>query len=189
MDTDKLRTRIQSYLEDSKKIISEYPQMDEENTKRKLTEPLLKILGWDLVFDAELEYSIKMAKTKGSVDYALSTDSNVSLLVESKGLYKDIDSEDVQQLESYMKLSDVKWGVLTDGENIRIYRLQYKNNESKIQKIRELELDELEQNIGALKLVSREFIESGRSNEVADRRLSIQESKKTLENNREDGRR
>jgi hypothetical protein len=50
---------LSEYADRSSGLISDSPQMDEENTKRKIIEPLIELLGWDILSsDVELEYSV-----------------------------------------------------------------------------------------------------------------------------------
>jgi len=53
---------IDEYVHRCQQLIESSPQMDEENTKVKLVQPFLELLGWDLYStEVSLEYRIPMA--------------------------------------------------------------------------------------------------------------------------------
>jgi len=63
---------IDEYVRRCQQLIEASPQMDEENTKVKLVQPFLELLGWDLYStEVALEYTIPMASGSTHVDYAL----------------------------------------------------------------------------------------------------------------------
>jgi hypothetical protein len=78
---------LSEYVRYAQSIIEKYPQMDEQNTKSKLIEEFLIVLGWNKAFDAELEYSITMGNSSTyHVDYALFGSSSTPVLfIETKG--------------------------------------------------------------------------------------------------------
>lgn len=54
---------VEEYLERSKSLIDSAPQMGEENTKVKLIQPLIELLGWDVYSsEVELEYPIQIGQ-------------------------------------------------------------------------------------------------------------------------------
>jgi len=81
-----LREGLSEYAERSVGLIENSPQMDEENTKRKIIEPLIELLGWDILSsDVELEYSVQMGSGTKKVDYALKREGTPVVFVEAKG--------------------------------------------------------------------------------------------------------
>ena len=81
-----LRDELVEYADRSSALIDDSPQMDEENTKRKVIEPLIELLGWDFLSpEVELEYSIQMGSGTKRVDYALKIDGTPVVFVEAKG--------------------------------------------------------------------------------------------------------
>lgn len=63
---------LEGYVNQSQSLLAASPQMNEQNTRRKIIEPLLKLLGWDMLStDVELEYSVQMGVGTKKVDYAL----------------------------------------------------------------------------------------------------------------------
>lgn len=68
MDQD----RVADYVTRCQQLIETSPQMDEQNTEVRLTQPFLELLGWDLYStEVELEYTVPMASGSTHVNYAL----------------------------------------------------------------------------------------------------------------------
>ena len=81
------KDELADYIERSQSLIDSSPQMDEQNTRRKLIEPLLEILGWNMLSeDVELEYSVQMGVGTKKVDYALMIEGAPVVFVEAKGV-------------------------------------------------------------------------------------------------------
>lgn len=60
---------------------------NEANTKKKIVEPLLEVLGWDLLSnEVRLEQVIRVGTTSGHADYALMLEGKTVVLVEAKAL-------------------------------------------------------------------------------------------------------
>jgi predicted type IV restriction endonuclease len=95
--------------------------MGEEETKSKLITPILRALGWDVEGDDVVqEYSAG----KGSrVDYALKVSQLPALFLEAKPLgWKLAEDKGIDQVLFYAwKKGKVKWAVLTDGDQYRLY--------------------------------------------------------------------
>jgi hypothetical protein len=55
------RKELEDYVERSQSLLESSPRMDEQNTQRKVIEPLLELLGWEMLSpEVELEYSVQM---------------------------------------------------------------------------------------------------------------------------------
>ena len=103
--------------------------MGEENVKIKLVVPILEKLGWDRN-DIDFEHSVVVFEDhKGDtikrVDCYLSKYNSRHLFVEVKGVFKDKNAEKiinaVPKLKEYCINDDVKYGMLTDGINWKLY--------------------------------------------------------------------
>lgn len=78
---DEPENAIKTYIERSQALLEEFPQMGEENTKAKLIQPLLELLGWDVYSaEVELEYPMQIGRGNTRADYALSTRNHRQLL-------------------------------------------------------------------------------------------------------------
>ena len=112
---DVVRKRIQQ-IRDRKEIIGE------QNTKAALIDPLLVALGWDLQEIDEIRREYRRKPQDNPVDYALFLNRTESLFIEAKSLEKDLnDRKWISQNLSYVTVVGVRWCVLTNGDEYRIY--------------------------------------------------------------------
>lgn len=110
-----IRKRIQQ-IRDRREAIGE------QNTKATLVDPLLAALGWDLQEIDEVRREHRRKPQDNPVDYALFLNRNECLLIEAKSLEKDLGERRwVAQNISYAAVAGVKWCVLTNGDEYRIY--------------------------------------------------------------------
>lgn len=96
--------------------------LNEQNTKATLIEPVLRALGWDTedVEEVVREYTGK--RQRKPVDYGLLTRRAPRLLVEAKPLGATLtDNKWANQIMGYASVAGVKWMVLTNGDEYRIY--------------------------------------------------------------------
>jgi len=143
----------------------------EANTKKKIVEPMLEILGWDTRSnEVLLEYPIKIGSTTKYVDYALLLENKPVVLVEAKPLDAMLSNDDSAQVISYGRIEDVQWVVLTNGRKLKIFD----TNEGKTEKeclVTEIDLRKLPAQANDLSLMSRESILTG-DIEAAAKRLA-----------------
>jgi hypothetical protein len=110
-----IRKRIQQ-IRDRKE------QVGEQNTKATLIDPLLSALGWDLQEIDEVRREYRRKPQDNPVDYALFLNRTECLFIEAKSLEKDLgDRKWISQNISYATVVAVKWCVLTNGDEYRIY--------------------------------------------------------------------
>lgn len=123
MKTEKLKKYQDRVKKWQSAIINKDRFSMEQNTIIKFVLPLLEILGWDRLYqEMEFEYRVKGDK-KGRVDIALFTDNSQrpKTFVEVKpicgttsGLTRGT------QLLKYLKRTDVKYGIYTNGKEIKV---------------------------------------------------------------------
>jgi len=110
-----VRDRIQVVLGPGEKL-------GEWSTKAALSEPLLAALGWDGQGLDEVKREYRKDPQDTPVDYALFMERTLCLLVEAKALVRDLsDGKWVPQTLSYATVVGVKWYVLTNGDEYRLY--------------------------------------------------------------------
>jgi predicted type IV restriction endonuclease len=110
-----IRKRIQQ-IRDRKELIGE------QNTKAALIDPLLSAMGWELQEIDEVRREYRRKPQDNPVDYALFLNRTACLLIEAKSLEKDLgDRKWISQNISYAAVVGVKWCVLTNGDEYRIY--------------------------------------------------------------------
>ncbi|MFC6734462.1 type I restriction enzyme HsdR N-terminal domain-containing protein [Haladaptatus sp. DYSN1] len=159
--------------------------MDEQNTKRKIIEPLLELLGWDMLSaDVELEYSVQMGTGTKKVDYALKLEGTPVVFVEAKGCDTPIDGHE-GQLSSYMRQVGVDWGLLTNGRRFRLYRRDHASNRPSEIQLVDFTVDEVTANEHPLRAISYGSIESGESQRIAETIEAVQRAVDSLRDNKE----
>jgi predicted type IV restriction endonuclease len=111
----RVRKRIQTVHERGERI-------GEQDTKAALIEPLLAALGWDLQDLDEVTREYRKDSQDNPVDYALFIVRSPCLFVEAKALGKDLgDRKWLSQTLSYATVVGIKWCVLTNGDEYRLY--------------------------------------------------------------------
>lgn len=178
---------VREYVDRSKSIIEASPQMDEENTRAKLVQPFIELLGWDIYStDVELEYSIQMGTGTKKVDYALLVDSAPKLLVEAKGLDVGLDTRAKDQLKSYLRQElAAEWGIVTDGDTFEILRKSDRNDGGELS-IGTFTLEDIAESPDILDIISRESIASGEANEKIERLREARLARSRLEENKDE---
>jgi len=181
-----LREELSEYAERSPGLIEDSPQMDEENTKRKIIEPLIELLGWDILSsDVELEYSVQMGSGTKKVDYALKREGTPVVFVEAKGCDTPLDQSHENQLKSYMRQVGVDWGLLTNGRNFEIFRRDVSSNRPNEISLAEFPIEDVPNNEDPLKALSQEYIDSGESRQIAEKIEAVQNAVASLRENKE----
>ena len=164
------RDEIAEYVQRCQQLIESSPQMDEENTKVKLVQPFLELLGWDLYStEVSLEYTIPMASGSTHVDYALLVGDSPVVFVEAKPVRSTLTEDEVRQLRSYMRQElDVDWGILTNGKSFEVLTKNRNQNGGEEVSVVQFDLDDLAKSPDVLELLTKESIRSGKSDEVAE---------------------
>ena len=182
-----LREELSDYAERSSGLIEDSPQMDEENTKRKIIEPLIDLLGWEILSsDVELEYSVQMGSGTKKVDYALKREGTPVVFVEAKGCDTPLEQIHENQLKSYMRQVGVDWGLLTNGRNFEIFRRDVSSNRPNEISLAEFSIEDVLDNEHPVKALSRPSIESGESRQIAEKIEAVQNAVASLRKNKED---
>lgn len=179
------RDEINEYVQRCQQLIESSPQMDEENTKVKLVQPFLELLGWDLYStEVALEYTIPMASGSTHVDYALLVGDSSVAFVEAKPVRSTLTDNEVRQLRSYMRQElDVDWGILTNGKSFEVLtKNRYQNGGEEVSVV-QFDLDDLAENPDVLGLLTKESIRSGKSDEIAEQVAQTNRAVRQLEEN------
>ena len=179
------RDEIDEYVQRCQQLIESSPQMDEENTKVKLVQPFLELLGWDLYStEVALEYTIPMASGSTHVDYSLLVGDSPVVFVEAKPVRSVLTEDEVQQLRSYMRQElDVDWGILTNGRSFEVLTKNRHRNGGEEVSVIQFDLDDLAENPGVLELLTKESIRSGKSDEVAEQVAQTNRAIRNLQEN------
>jgi hypothetical protein len=94
----------------------------EQNTKVGLIAPILRSLGWNVEDLREVHLEYKRRPADKPVDYALMLNAAPRLFVEAKALDENLeDHRWANQIMGYAMVAGVRWVVLTNGDEYRIY--------------------------------------------------------------------
>ncbi|WP_261555907.1 restriction endonuclease [Frankia tisae] len=97
-------------------------RIGEQNTKASLIEPVIEALGWDIHDLDEVNREYRFGPSANPVDYALLLLRRPRLFIEAKGLGEDLSQlRWATQVLSYATSAGVRWVVLTNGDEWRIY--------------------------------------------------------------------
>lgn len=177
---------VAAYVERSEPLIESSPQMDEQNTKAKLIRPLIELLGWDVYSsEVELEYSMQIGRGNTRADYALILEGTPVVFIEAKGCDSTLTDSDRKQLASYMRQTGVDWGLLTNGSTFEILKRRTDSNLPEEILLGTFSLTELTENRELLELLSKELVESGEANSIAERMETTRNAIQTLRSEKE----
>lgn len=178
---------ISEYKDRSLSLIDDSPQMDEQNTRRKIIEPLIGILGWDILSSGvELEYSVRMGAGTKKADYALIMEETPVVFVEAKGVDTTITEGHTDQLTSYMRQVGVELGMISNGREFEIFRRDLSSHRPNENSLGKFSLEEIEQNVNLLKALSKASIEKGEHQQIADKIESVQKAIRELRQNKDE---
>lgn len=176
---------VRSYVEQSRSVLEASPQMNEENTKARLVQPFIELLGWDIYStEVEREYPVQIATRRTKVDYALLVGGTPVVFIEAKSSGSTLSPDDVDQLRSYLRQElDVEWGLATNGRSFEVLSKNGGVGNREEVSIATFDLDELRENPELLGIIAKNSIESGRSDEIAERIARTNQSIRHLSEN------
>ena len=133
----------------------------EANTKKRIIEPMLEMLGWDFLGnEVQLEYPIRVGTSSVHVDYAIYLEGKPIILVEAKPFDAALTTDCASQIISYGRVEDIRWAVLTNGKAVKIFDTKAGKTEKECL-VAEIDLRNLPTNSVELSLISRESIITG----------------------------
>lgn len=97
-------------------------ELNEQNTKTALIDPVLRALAWNVGDLEQVQQEYKRKPRDKPVDYALLLLRTPRLFVEAKALGQNLsDRKWANQIMGYATVAGVKWVILTNGDEYRIY--------------------------------------------------------------------
>ncbi len=145
-------------------------QLNEEDTKNSLIDPVLEALGWNIRDRDQVHHEFKPTPRDKPVDYALKILCEPKLLIEAKRLGAKLgDYKGIIQMLTYTTAADVEWCVLSDGDEYRFYKAMArgKPEEKEFCRVRLSDANE-DDAVNALALLSRSNL-TGRLSEIEER--------------------
>jgi hypothetical protein len=177
-DISKLKTIIEHF---SKSDLTS----NESNTKKRIIEPLLEILGWDFFSnEIRLEHPVGIGTSKTYVDYALMIEGKTVVFIEAKSFDTELSETYSSQIISYGKVDDVRWAALTNGKVIKIFDTNAGKSEKECL-IGEVTFEKLPHNLEELLLLHRDSILTGEIELAVERLTTTRASIKILEQKRD----
>lgn len=156
----KIEDRIKTYVNETSKLISEFPNISEADTISTITEPLLEILGWRILDlnEVQRQYPVKGRKGTEYVDLALKLSGKPKVFVEVKAIGTTLDESAELQVINYAFNEGVDWCVLTNGREIRVYGA-FLGRTTEQRLLFRLAIEEYVKNLDRLMLISKENIQ------------------------------
>jgi len=177
---------VREFVDEAQSLLEASPQMDEEATKFRLIVPFIELLGWDTrSTEVEPEHTVRIATRKTKIDFALLLGDTPVVFIETKPARSPLDEDSVEQLRSYMRQElDVDWGVVTNGKSFEVLTKGDDGRQKEISLI-QFELDDLRERPDLLEILSKESIQSGKSDEIATQIAQAGEAILHLQENKE----
>ena len=172
---------VRDYVEHAQSIIDDAPQMDEANTKAAVLRDFLDLLGWEIPTNTQLEYSVKVGTRSYKVDYALLLEGAPVAFFEAKGVDTALSSDHREQLATYMKNENVNWGILSNGEQYQFLRREVVDTNVSVEVLTEADLQQLPEKLTILRAFTKDAIEAGDSEKIANRIEELKTARTTLE--------
>ncbi len=142
---------LMSRISDIQKRIVDHRDvlLTEEATKTALIMPFLQALGYDVFNPSELipEYSADVGTKKGEkVDYAININGKITILIECKPVFSELNINHASQLFRYFSVTDSKIALLTNGVHFNFYSDLEEQNKMDKKPFFSLNLETLKQN-------------------------------------------
>lgn len=126
-----------------------------------------------------------MATGKTKVDFALQLGDTPVVFVEAKPARSSLDEDSVEQLRSYMRQElEVDWGVVTNGKSFEVLTKGDNGKKEEISLI-QFKLDDLKERPDLLEILSKESIQSGKSDKIATQIAQAGEAILHIQQNKE----
>jgi hypothetical protein len=180
------RDAVGEYVEQSDAVLESSPQMDEANTKAAVLRDFLTLLDWQIPQNTQLEYSVEAFGQTYKVDYALILDGTPVAFLEAKGADTALTDDHEDQLSSYMTNKNVTYGILTNGKQYRFFQRRVDASNVDVQKVGDVDLEDLRNRLAVLKAYEKDAIASGESGKILGRINELREARRTLKTDKDD---
>lgn len=184
--TDTVIHKVNDFVRSIKEFARTDMISSEANTKKKIVEPLLELLGWDLRSnEVRLEYPVRIGTKPNYVDYALILEGKPVVLVEAKAFDVILTSDHSRQIISYGKVEGVQWVVLTNGKILIIFNTTLGMSEEECS-VTKVDLEILPKRIKHLNLISRESVLTGEIERASERLKATQRAIRNIQQKEEE---
>ncbi|AGB37783.1 type I restriction enzyme HsdR N-terminal domain-containing protein [Natronococcus occultus] len=177
---------LREYIERSQSLLEDSPQMGEENTKVKIIQPLIELLGWEVYSsEVDLEYPMQIGQGSARADYALQVEGAPVVFIEAKGSDSSLSDTDRSQLSSYMRQKGVDWGLLTNGKRFEVLKRRSDSDRPEEVSLGKFDLGELDENWSVVRLLSKDLVQSGEADTIAQRIEARKQAVRVLQGDKE----
>lgn len=177
---------VNEYVSRSQHLIDSSPQMDEANTKAAILRDFLDLLDWEIPTNTQLEYSVEAFGQTYKVDYALILEGTPVAFLEAKGVDTALTGDHDEQLSSYMTNKNVNYGILTNGEQYRFFQRRVDASNVNVQRVGDIDLQDLPDRIAVLNAYTKNAIESGEAGKILGRINELREAREALETEKDE---
>jgi len=179
--SEKLTDKIVEFVEKTEEVLEKLPTLNEPNTRLKIVDPFIKLLGWDTL-SAEVIAEYPLEYGKDQVDYAFVWEEEPLVFLEIKKTSISIGKNEANQLIRYLRLENVPLGALFNGRELKIYT-NYEKGKQYL--IGEIKLEQFLENWDLIEILSKDLVITGESKKFVERMEKIKKSIKNLEEHRE----
>jgi hypothetical protein len=96
--------------------------LSEADTKRVIIEPVLQLLGWDVLGVEEVKNEYRVKSSDNPVDYGIFLGKKPAFFLEAKSLGTNIDDRKcITQTVAYASNCGTEWAVISNGKDWAIY--------------------------------------------------------------------
>lgn len=176
---------VAKYVDNTRSTIEAAPQMDEANTKAAILQNFLKLLGWEIPNNTQLEYSVEAFGQTYKIDYALVLEGTSVAFLEAKGVDTILNDDHEEQLSSYMANENVNYGILTNAEEYRFFQRRVMGSEVNVSRVGVAELEALTERSTVLEAYTKNDIESGKGQEKLERINELREAQDKLKSQKD----
>ncbi len=153
----------QNYVEQSRFVLEAVPAFDKANTRAKLIQPFIDLLGWDLFSnEVVIGFTLPPDTDRPPVDYALYLGNDPVVLIDvvpADRSITDIEHEEIKQ--ALKAVPTAERGLVTNGKRFSVSR------QNADPPIATFELADLRRDPGVLELISKQALQSGDAEEIA----------------------
>jgi hypothetical protein len=146
----------------------------------------LELLAWKIPTNTQLEYSVKVGTRSYKVDYALLLEDAPVAFFEAKGVDTALTSDHREQLATYIKNENVNWGILSNGKQYQFLRREVVDTNVSVEVLTEADLQQLLEQLTILRAFTKDAIEAGDSEKIANRIEELKTARTTLEEDKDD---
>lgn len=181
--------RLQSLAEHVKGYVEQGTKLNEANTKAAFVAPLIQWIGWDIRNPEEVRHEWRKSSRDEPVDYALCADDHLLLLIEAKPLHDPLKADKGwKQLAANGLNAGFRWCARMSGRLVILVNLLHEGAlEHKVfWQVDLARLDEpggmsLEEAADLLKLLSKEALVSGQTNDAWDEHQAQMNARAAIE--------